>query len=42
MNEIEYSTLLYHVGCYVCPFVLARGFLRIYDGVGVREGATSG
>jgi hypothetical protein len=42
MNEIEYSTVLFHVGCYVCPFVLATAFLRVYGEVGVREGATSG
>jgi hypothetical protein len=41
MNEIEYSTLLFHVACYVCPLALIGSSLRVQDGIGMWKSAAS-
>jgi len=41
MNEIEYSTVLFHVACYVRPLVLIGDSLCVHDRVGVWESAAS-
>jgi len=41
MNEIEYSTILFHIACYVGPLVFVGDSLRVHDGIGMRKGASS-
>jgi len=42
MNEIEYSTVLFHIACYVGSPILISHSLSIQDGIGLWKSASSG